>query len=82
MHKASSLLSVVTYAGGRDKILAPNVKLAICLATHCNVDNPPHGLRWIPQVPVDCEGAKTFAHQRYVHEAFGFDKVPSEGRLH
>jgi hypothetical protein len=51
------------------------------LATHCNVDNPPHGLRWIKQAPDDCEGAIEFAYERLRNEALA-DSAEVVGYLH
>ena len=51
-------------------------KSAMRLAMYCNVDNPPHGLRWIKLAPGDCEGAIEFARQRRIDEA------QPEGPLH
>ena len=46
---------------GSTPIIAPSYTSAMCLALHCNVDNPPHGLRWIKQAPDDCSSAIEFA---------------------
>jgi hypothetical protein len=61
---------------GSTPIIAPSYTSAMCLALHCNVDNPPHGLRWIKQAPDDCSGAIEFARQRRIDEA------QPEGQLH
>jgi hypothetical protein len=67
---------------GSTPILAPDCKSAMCLAKHCNVDNPPHGLRWINFAPADCENAIKFAKERHAHETFGTGEALSDDRLH
>jgi hypothetical protein len=67
---------------GSTPILTPSYKSAMCLALHCNVDNPPHGLRWIKLAPRDCEGAIEFARERYIKEAFGANTIQPEDHLH
>ena len=57
-------------------ILTPSYQSAMCLAMHCNVDDPPHGLRSIKQAPDDCSSAIEFARQRRIDEA------QSERHLH
>ena len=60
---------VLVCSFGSTPILTPNYKSAMCLALHCNVDKPPHDLRWIKLAPDDCEGAKEFALKRRIDEA-------------
>ena len=54
---------------GSTPILAPSYTSAMCLSLLCNVDKPPHGLRWIKQAPDDCPGAIEFALKRRIDEA-------------
>jgi hypothetical protein len=62
---------VLVCSFGSTPIVTPSYISAMCLAMHCNVDNPPHGLRWIKQAPDDCEGAIEFALERNVAEIIG-----------
>jgi hypothetical protein len=66
---------------GSTPILTPGYKSAMCLAMHCSVDNPPHGLRWIKLAPDDCEGAIEFALERHVDELFGAHSAHPEGQV-
>ena len=56
---------------GSTPIVTTSYASAMRLAMHCNVDSPPHGLRWIKQAPDDCEGAIEFAYEREVNETCG-----------
>jgi hypothetical protein len=75
---------VLVWSFGSTPILTPSYISAMCLAMHCDVDNPPRGLRWIKQAPDDCEGAIEFALERNVAEIFGEckpGKSSAQGRV-
>jgi hypothetical protein len=66
---------------GSTPIFTRSYTSAMCLAMHCNVDNPPNGLRWIKQAPDDCSGAIEFAYERLRNEALA-DSAEVAGYLH
>jgi hypothetical protein len=70
---------VLVCSFGSTLILTPSHISAIRLAQHCNVKNPPHGLRWINQAPDDCAAAIELAQRRHVDELFGANSVDPEG---
>jgi hypothetical protein len=67
---------------GSTPILTPSYISAMCLAMHCDVDNPPRGLRWIKQAPHDCPGAIEFACERGIDEALDAISAHAAGHLH
>lgn len=67
---------------GSTPIVTTSYASAMRLAMHCNIDNPPHGLRWIKQAPDDCEGAIEFAYEREVNETCGANSTQLIAHLH
>ena len=67
---------VLVCSFGSTPILTPSYTSAMCLAIHCDVDKPPHDLRWIKLAPDDCPGAIEFALKHRLDEA------KSERHLH
>ena len=73
---------VLVCSFGSTPIVTLSYKSAMCLAMHCNVDNPPHDLRWIKLAPDDCSGAIEFARKRRIDEALDANSAHPEGHLH
>ena len=67
---------VLVCSFGSTPIFTRSYQSAMRLAMHCNVDDPPHGLRWVKEAPDDCSGAIEFARRRRIGEA------QPEGQLH
>lgn len=59
---------VLVFDFGSTPIFTRSYVSAMRLATHCNVNNPPHGLRWIKQAADDSEAAIDFARKRQLYE--------------
>jgi len=55
---------VLVFDFGSTPIFTRGCASAMRLAMHCNVNNPPHGLRWIKEAPDDCQAAIEFARKR------------------
>ena len=72
----------LVFGFGSTPILTRDYASAIRLATYCNDNDPPHGLRWIKRAPDDCSGAIELARQRRINEALAINSAQREGHLH
>jgi hypothetical protein len=66
--RVAGVREVLVFNFGSTPIFTRGYASAMRLAMHCNVDNPPHGLRWIKEAADDCEAAIKFARKRKLCE--------------
>ena len=65
---------VLVHVFGSTPIVCRNYQSAMRLAMHCQVIDPPAGLRWIGTAPNNCEAAMEIARKRRINEARGANK--------